>query len=109
MKQGGDDPGDDFVIDNLVTLSSDEVAAFEGGFLSDSGETQDPRSSEENDDDRNPQPAANAGIEKKRKRKQKEKDRKAKVGAPLPVTYWQLPDNISLFVHATRNESSQKA
>jgi protein CMS1 len=89
MKQGGDDLGDDFAVDDIVALSGDEDLTFDGGLLSDSGATHDAISGEEGDSDRNPQLStmANAGTEKKRKRREREKERKAKVRGPLPVNY----------------------
>jgi hypothetical protein len=89
MKQGADDLGDDFVVDDIVALSGDE-GTFVGGFLSDSEEAHDSISVQEADSDRNPQPNAQAGYEKKRKRREREKDRKAKVRDMLPVNHLEL-------------------
>jgi len=88
MRQDGDDLGDDFVVDDLVTLSGDEDTAFDGG--------------EEDDSDRDLHLATDPGTEKKRKRREKEKARKAKVCDLLSANYVQL---IRLTI---RNESSQK-
>jgi protein CMS1 len=90
MKQGADDLGDDFVVDDLVALSGGQDT-FDGGFLSDSEEAHDAISSvEEADSDRKPQPNVKAGHEKKRKRREREKDRKAKVRDVLPVNHVEL-------------------
>lgn len=92
MKQGGDDLGDDFVVDDLVAFSGDEDAAFDDGVLSDS---RDAISGEEDGGDRSP-PTANTGTERKRKRREKEKDRKAKVCGSLPANYVQLISSLLL-------------
>jgi hypothetical protein len=104
MKQGGDDLGDDFVVDDLVALSGEEDAAFDGGLLSDSGEAHDAISGEEDNGDRNPQQTTAAVTERKRKRREKEKERKAKVRGPLRASYVQLiaSDYVQLETKADR-------
>lgn len=91
MKQGGDDLGDDFVVDDLVAFSGDEDAAFDDGVLSDS---RDAISGEEDGGDRSP-PTANTGTERKRKRREKEKDQKKP----------KLADNVELIEHSIAAQS----
>ncbi|GLB35329.1 putative U3-containing 90S pre-ribosomal complex subunit [Lyophyllum shimeji] len=80
MHQGGDDLEDDFVIDDIVALSEDE-AAPDGGFFSDSNDN-DIVSADEDGQNGETQSTTNAGdaaaLAKKRKRREKEKERKAK-------------------------------
>jgi protein CMS1 len=90
MKQGGDDLGDDFVLDDLVALSEEEDD-HEEEFHTD--EAQEPMSAEVAGDDAEGALKVQSTPEKKRKRRGKAKEQKAKVCSCTAICIFRCPLN----------------
>lgn len=78
MLQGGDDLDDDFVVDDLVALSDDDLNIIEdSAYFSDT--TEEPKIFQDEREETQPSASVVDPAAKKRKRREKEKEKKAKV------------------------------